>query len=98
VVEIISKNIRKTDIFGRWGGEEFIVILPSTNLDNACKLAQNLREKIASYRFEQIGYKTISLGLVQYDFQEDQITFIKKADNALYEAKKNGRNRVVCKS
>lgn len=98
VVEIISKNIRKTDIFGRWGGEEFIVILPSTNLDNACKLAQNLREKIASYRFEQIGYKTISLGLVQYDFQEDRITFIKKEDNALYEAKKNGRNRVVCKS
>lgn len=96
VVDIISKNIRTEDIFGRWGGEEFILLLPNTTLDKACKVAENIREKIDNHVFNEVGSKTISLGVSQFQFDEDELLFIKRADKALYEAKDTGRNRVVC--
>jgi diguanylate cyclase (GGDEF)-like protein len=97
IVKLISGNIRKVDIFGRWGGEEFLILLPNTNLEKASKVAENIREKIATYVFDKIGSKTVSLGVVAFDFDEDETLFIKRADDALYEAKHTGRNKVVSK-
>jgi diguanylate cyclase (GGDEF)-like protein len=95
LVDIISKNIRKSDIFGRWGGEEFIILLPETSLYQATIVAQNIREKVEEYIFYKVGKKTISLGVSEFNSDEDSSIFIKRADNALYKAKSDGRNRVV---
>ncbi|MCK9453786.1 MAG: diguanylate cyclase [Sulfurimonas sp.] len=93
--EIISKNLRKSDIFGRWGGEEFLIICPQTNRDEAFILAQKLRDAIQGYKFEVVGEKTISLGISQLQEGDTEKTLIQRADNALYSAKNSGRNRAV---
>ena len=95
ICNIISNNIRESDIFGRWGGEEFILLLPQTNLDNAYIVAENLRNKIENHSFEKVGQKTISIGISQFDNIEDTKQFIKRADDAMYKAKNSGRNKVL---
>jgi diguanylate cyclase (GGDEF)-like protein len=95
-VQLISKNIRKEDIFGRWGGEEFIVLLPQTGLVQACVVAQNLRKVVQDTTFNKVGKKTISLGVSEFTLDEDDFSFIKRSDDALYKAKEGGRNKVVC--
>ena len=95
LVDIISKNIRESDIFGRWGGEEFIILLPETNLNQATIVAQNIRKKVQEYRFDKVGQKTISLGVSEFNSNDDSTVFIKRVDDALYKAKATGRNRVV---
>lgn len=91
----VSKNLRKSDIFGRWGGEEFVVICPHTNKDEAFILAQKLRVAVESYKFETVGHKTICLGISELQDNDDEKTIVEKADKALYEAKNSGRNRAV---
>lgn len=93
ISEIISLNIRKSDIFGRWGGEEFIIILPKTNIEEAFIVAENIRKKVEIHDFDKVGKKTISLGISEFDFDEDALEFVKNADAAMYEAKNNGRNK-----
>ncbi|MDD3506525.1 MAG: GGDEF domain-containing protein, partial [Sulfurimonas sp.] len=93
--EIISQNLRKSDIFGRWGGEEFLIICPHTNEDEALILAQKLRVAIESHRFETVGEKTICLGIAQLKDGDTDKTLMQKVDNALYSAKNGGRNRAV---
>lgn len=95
ICNLISNNIRESDIFGRWGGEEFIILLPQTNLDSAYVLAQNLRKKIENYNFGKVGQKTISIGISQFSNNEYISQFIKRADDAMYEAKNSGRNKVL---
>lgn len=94
VSEIMLKNIRSTDILGRWGGEEFLLILPNTSLESAYIHANKLRELIEHSNFSPVQHVTISMGLSSCVsvFCEKQL--IERADNALYEAKENGRNRV----
>jgi len=93
--EIISSSIRVSDIFGRWGGEEFIILLPMSDLTSATTLAQNLREKVQNHEFSRVGKKTISLGVTQLTEDDDILSFVRRSDDALYKAKKSGRNRVV---
>jgi len=93
VSKIILQNIRKTDIFGRWGGEEFIIILPFTNLENALILAEKLRKKIEEHDFDGINI-TISFGVTELKIDDNADTLINRADEALYKAKNKGRNRV----
>ncbi len=96
MVTILKQNIRITDILGRWGGEEFLIILPETNAPQAKLLAEKLREEIANHFFRVVGEKTCSFGVSEFNLQdEDSKEVVKRADNALYEAKKSGRNRVV---
>jgi diguanylate cyclase (GGDEF)-like protein len=96
VVERINNRIRKLDIFGRWGGEEFIVICPSTNQEGAMKLAQSLCSTIAETAFEHIGNRTASFGVSEFTSETQTIEkLIEQADTALYQAKQTGRNRVV---
>jgi len=94
LTEVINRKIRDLDIFARYGGDEFIIITPNTDLDEAAKLAQRLRESIAETNFENLQGVTCSFGVAEYSSQDNIDSFIKKVDDALYQAKENGRNRV----
>lgn len=93
-------NIREYDIACRYGGEEFICILPETNLENAMERAEELRTNLMSFKVEHLGRPlemvTISAGVAIYPTHGvTEATIVKAADEALYLAKKSGRNRVV---
>lgn len=92
--KILKENIRKIDILGRWGGEEFMIICPETDFQGTIKLAQSLRKIISKYNFPNIGNFSASFGVSIYDGDENIDKIIARADNALYKAKANGRNRV----
>ncbi|EDZ63082.1 diguanylate cyclase/phosphodiesterase with PAS/PAC and GAF sensor(s) [Sulfurimonas gotlandica GD1] len=92
--EIIKNNARETDIVGRWGGEEFLILSSDTDLDGAIKLSEKLREMVSLFNFSFAGYKTASFGVSSYHPGDDEKTMVKRADEALYRAKENGRNRV----
>ena len=94
ISSLLSRNIRQSDIFGRWGGEEFIILLPQTNIKNAYEVAESLRKKIEKHYFDKVGKTTISLGVSMYDPKDDILDFIENADSAMYKAKYNGRNKV----
>jgi diguanylate cyclase (GGDEF)-like protein/PAS domain S-box-containing protein len=94
IADIIRGNIRRMDYFVRWGGEEFIILSSETQLDKAYALSARIRKKIESYRFDNIGTVTVSFGVTEFREGDTGTIFIKRADNALYEAKNKGRNRV----
>ena len=95
VVEEFKKNIRKPDIMSRYGGEEFIILLPSTNLDNAKGVAEKLRIAVMEHQFKDAGHITCSFGVIEAKSSEDKDSILKRVDSALYEAKNSGRNKVV---
>ena len=90
----ISKMIRNTDIFARYGGEELVILLPETDCAGAASLGDKIRESIASYSFITDYSITISCGVHQMDNDDTENTLVEKADAALYLAKNNGRNRI----
>jgi diguanylate cyclase (GGDEF)-like protein len=94
LVSLIGSNIRKNDIFARWGGEEFLIACIDTSLYNTSILAENLRIKIQNENNKNIQNITISLGVGSFETGDTIDTLIQKVDNALYESKVNGRNRV----
>lgn len=94
--KIISQTIRRSDFVSRWGGEEFMITLQA-DVTQASILAQELRMTIKKHLFGSAGYITISLGVTMYKKYENKESFIKRVDEALYEAKESGRNRVVIK-
>ena len=98
VAKTVRSKIRSIDLFARWGGEEFVLILPKSNVDEARQAAEKHRKALESYIFEEIGHVTCSFGVAQY-MKEDSITdMIHRADTAMYKAKTDGRNQVVtCK-
>lgn len=91
---IIKSNVRETDIVGRWGGEEFLILSSDTDLESATQLSQKLRELVSSFKFSFAGHKTASFGVSSYHAGDDEKTMVKRADEALYNAKAGGRNRV----
>jgi diguanylate cyclase (GGDEF)-like protein len=91
---LVSSNIRKADVFARWGGEEFVLLLPETNIETALHTAAKLRIATEKHEFCHVGKLTASFGVTQFIAGDDETTFIKRADDALYTAKTNGRNRV----
>jgi len=92
--DLVSSTIRKTDLFARWGGEEFVLLLPETDIQTALQTAEKLRLATEKYAFCYIETMTASFGVTQFIDGDDEATFIKRADDALYMAKKNGRNRI----
>jgi diguanylate cyclase (GGDEF)-like protein len=95
VVNVINSNIRHTDIFARWGGEEFLILCPETDSENALILSEKLRRAIEVTVFKKVGKVTCSFGVASYEDDEAGDSFLKRVDNALYTAKDEGRNRVV---
>lgn len=91
----ITDNIRDVDVFARWGGEEFIILMPSTSTNSANTVAEKLRKTIEMTSIEQIDHLTASFGVTGFKTSDTIDSFIKRADDALYKAKEGGRNRVV---
>ena len=92
--KLLEVNTRKTDFLGRWGGEEFIIIVPKTDQENLTIFAEKLRQIIESHNFEIVGKKTASIGLTLFTKTDTKETVIKRADDALYKVKNSGRNHI----
>ena len=94
---LVKQNLRTTDFFARFGGEEFMIIAPETPLSTAKELAERLRLKIAEYDFNIGQQVTISFGITQRIKDDTNQSIIFRVDNALYDAKGSGRNKVCFK-
>ncbi len=97
IAKIVGSQLRITDIFGRWGGEEFIIISPKTQKEEATYLAERIRISIKEFAFPIVRNVTCSLGVTEWTEKDDEKSLLKRVDDALYEAKESGRNRVVVK-
>lgn len=96
ISKIIVDNIGENNYAGRFGGEEFLVILKNTNKENGLKIANRIREEIGNAHIDSIDVAvTISGGLTSNAYMMSSKQMIKKADDCLYEAKNNGRNQTV---
>lgn len=91
---LLKFSTRKNDSVIRWGGEEFIIVLPDTELNEALKIAESIRQKVELHKFKIVEKINISIGVSQKISTDTIDSWIKKADTALYKAKNNGRNRV----
>jgi diguanylate cyclase (GGDEF)-like protein/PAS domain S-box-containing protein len=94
VALVIQSNIRKNDIFARWGGEEFLILSPGTNAKKIQELAEKLRHAVELAVYPEVGRITISLGISTFAKDDSFNEFFKRADEGLYIAKANGRNQV----
>ena len=93
--QLLSKNIRNVDKVGRWGGEEFIVILHATSQDKAIKKAEEFRKLIENNTIDSKYKITVSIGVTSYKQNDTKNVLLARVDKALYKAKEEGRNRVV---
>lgn len=89
----ISNHLRENDTFARWGGEEFVILCPYTNIEQLEHIAKNLQEVIKNIDFSPVPNLTISLGLTVYKKDDSEVSIQKRVDSVLYEAKRNGRNQ-----
>ena len=94
---VAESNVRKQDIFGRYGGEEFLLVLPETPLSAALNISERIRTQIEHYDWQGklCHGVTISIGLTQYIAGESVLDLFSRTDTAMYAAKQNGRNQVV---
>jgi diguanylate cyclase (GGDEF)-like protein len=92
--QLVNSNIRQSDIFARWGGEEFVLLLPNVKIDLAEKILTHLRIKIEDHDFADVEKITCSFGVTEYIKGDNIESMLKRADEALYVAKETGRNRV----
>jgi len=96
IASVIKNTLRESDICGRFGGEEFILILPETDMKNASELAERVRENIQALTIPEINNTSVtaSFGIAAYDRARPDDDLLVRADNVLYQAKKAGRNQV----
>jgi len=92
---LIRGLIRQGDLLIRWGGEEFILLLPATEMKEAEPFAERVRLEVEQESFHKVGQITISLGVAQLREGDSIDDLIKRVDNSLYKAKRQGRNRVI---
>lgn len=94
VASLVKANLRKTDCVARWGGEEFVIIAIESDLETALIMAEKVRQVVEAHTFRTVGQVTVSLGVTQFKENDTTDSLISRADQALYRAKENGRNRV----
>ena len=94
LAKLLKTNVRFEDAVGRWGGEEFLILLPNSDLESARLLAEKLRSLMETQNFAYVGRRTSSFGVASYHLHDDEKSMTARADAALYLAKENGRNRV----
>lgn len=92
--KIAKQNLRTLDCVGRWGGEEFLILCPETDLENTIMLAERLRVAVRAHHFPSRKRHTISAGVATFVAGDDADSLLLRADSALYDAKKGGRDRV----
>ena len=92
--KVVSSTIRESDHLGRWGGEEFILVATETSLENATLLAEKIRKAVFEASFSIPGRVSCSIGVAKLDDQSNADIFVNHADLAMYEAKKNGKDKV----
>lgn len=92
--QILKYSLRKADVIGRWGGEEFILMCPVTELEGATNVAENLRVRISEAHFDQVGRLSASFGVTSYKPGDSIRNLVERADHAMYQAKREGRNLV----
>ena len=95
VARRVERSLRSVDRVGRWGGEEFLVILAETGKDSALLVAENLRRTVAEGEYGLPSPVTVSVGVAQFRSSDGTGSLVKRADQALYRAKQNGRNQVA---
>jgi len=95
---LIQSSVRGDDLLARWGGEEFLLLLKHTNLENALKKVESLRERVEEHTFSHIGHMTSSFGVAWKEADDDIHSLLQRADKALYEAKNAGKNCVQFKN
>ncbi|MDA7816872.1 sensor domain-containing diguanylate cyclase [Sulfurimonas sp.] len=95
LAKLVSTEIREGDKFGRWGGEEFMIVLPQIDEAGLLSFSEKLREKIYQHEFADISKMSVSIGITTFENEDVKEALIKRVDNALYAAKDKGRNCVV---
>lgn len=93
--KLVNSHLRQSDLFGRWGGEEFLLVCPETTLEEARQVAGKINLLVSGHHFPHGERLTCSIGVGQYINREGQDSFMQRIDAALYEAKHQGRNRYV---
>jgi diguanylate cyclase (GGDEF)-like protein/PAS domain S-box-containing protein len=96
LTQLIKKRIRKDDLLVRWGGEEFIVLIPNSELNILHTIAENLRKSVQLHPLKHVGILTCSFGVSDLQKHDTKQTILKRVDEALYASKEAGRNRVTC--
>lgn len=94
IAKILKNHVRKTDFVSRYGGEEFMIICPESDLQGIYKLMENIRINIEDHPFEDIGKQTASFGITMFKKGDKPESIIARADKALYKAKNSGRNKI----
>lgn len=98
IAGIFKEEMRGKDLAARWGGEEFLLLFPTSNGDEACVALERIKGKIKAMRIEKDGHEvgvTMTFGLAEYDFSGDMESTLKEADEKLYQGKEAGRDRIV---
>jgi len=94
---LVKGLLHNGEILARWGGEEFVILLKHIHMTRGAQLASRLQKEIERYPFDIVKNLTCSFGVTQFKAGDTEHTFFERVDNALYEAKENGRNQVVTK-
>jgi len=92
---LVPQELRAVDVWGRFGGEEFLIVLPGTGSEGAQSCAERIRTRCEAARFPGVPRVTITVGVATYAKKEPVTALLARADKALYEGKSGGRNRVV---
>ena len=95
IANLVQESVREVDVFARWGGEEFVILLPQTHCREASALAERLRDSIYKASLKKEMNLTCSFGVTAFFSQDDQELLMERVDRALYKAKESGRNIVV---
>ena len=94
IAKIIRSRVRSTDLVGRWGGEEFVILSPETNIDGGFSLAEMIRSQLETADLGAIGHKTASFGVTAFQDGDNIESIFARADAGLLAAKQGGRNRI----